>query len=178
MPKKQNSKTDLVQMKTLAQWLGVSSQTVGNYRKNGMPCAQGTGTRTDPYLFEPAKCIRWYIDLEKAKLEEKYDDEISPIEAAKLRKTSLTADIYELDLALKRNELVPTDFAAKVISDVLGRVRQRLLSFPDKHASHLTNLDDAREVKRLLIQFLKNSIMVELREHEWDEDWKQSSATS
>lgn len=70
--------------------------------------------------------------------------------AAIRRKESARASLLELELAVKRGDLVDIHTVAQVQSEVNSNIKSKLLSLPGKLAQRLTGLQATREIEEML----------------------------
>lgn len=84
---------------SIADVLGVSAKTVVQWQEAGMPVLE-RGRPGVPSVYESADCVRWCIDREVAKaVGEKPKDRLDRVRAEQI----------EIDLAIKRGQLIAAD---------------------------------------------------------------------
>lgn len=141
----------------MGEVFGVSTRQVRNWEKDGLVCRAAGNQKFYPL----AAAIRWYREREvSAALAEV---EVKDIDAAKLRKLEAEADTKELDLAVKRGELVPMDEVGDLVRESLEAVDAVLKHSPSRFAPQLAkaaqvHLKTARTILREVIESVRGAI--------------------
>lgn len=101
--------------KEIAAAFRLSTRQIRNWEKDGCP-RKSDGTRK---FFMLDEVIAWRLALEAEKAEAVVAD---AMDAARLRKLEADAAMKELDLSVKRNELVPIDEVEVLLREALESV--------------------------------------------------------
>lgn len=113
----------------LCQIMGISSPTIDNWEKRGMP-VQKKGGKGVANEYNTAEVIKWWASDEASPGASRATGE----EAAKERKLTAEAGLAEIKLAEARGEVVPTDKAVKGFAKMTAAVRAKMLAIPTKLA--------------------------------------------
>ena len=137
----------LVNDAKLAEVFKVSRQHVHVLVKAGMPKA-GRGQ------YDAAKCAIWYIHYLQEALKKKTPQNES-VEAQDLRKEKAglvrtQKELAELDLAVKRRQLISVEDSARIWEDAVTRTRSRLLAAVNKHAGQVVGLKKPMQARAAL----------------------------
>lgn len=140
-----------VQVEPLCAMIGVSSMTISNYVKDGMPYVHlNESTRRS---FPVRKCFEWlilngYMQIKYDKQTETEDDleELPPKE----RKDLADARLKELELAKKKGELISLEEIRKECEYILTSFKNKTLGVPSKIAPALIGLETIAETKAIL----------------------------
>jgi len=132
----------------LAGLVGVTRQTVDRWLKQGCPFVEKADRdRGKEWRLSLPAVIEW---REKRAVEQAIGDTSRlDIDEARRRKTAAEAALAELDLSVKRGEVIALSVASEVIGDQLSACRARLLSLPTKISplvAPLTNIIECRDV--------------------------------
>ena len=147
---------DLTQQQ-LADAFGLSTRQIRNWEKGGVP-HRAEGNRK---LYPLKEVIAWYREREVAAALEGVDT--SAMDEAKLRKLLAEAESKELDLAVKRGELVPLDEVGDLVRESLEAVDSVLRHAPSRFAPALAKaaaiqLRAARTILRDVVESVRGAI--------------------
>jgi len=138
----------------LAEALGVTRRTIADWDKEGLAEAGRVSDR--PVEYDELFSLRWAWANKRAGGSPAQKD-------AKNRKLLAEAEMKEHELATMKGTLAVMDEVVDVWTDVLSRVRARIIAFKGSLAPRLVGLDDPREVKAVLDPAM-NELIEELRE--------------
>jgi phage terminase Nu1 subunit (DNA packaging protein) len=124
----------IVTAPVMAAIVGLTQQRLGQYAAAGMPKAG-----RDSYPL--AGTVQWIIEYWKKRVV------ITPLSDARRRKLDADAGAAELDLALKRGNVVDTRTLARAHHVVCSRIRSRLQAVPSKAAARVYRLKTVAEVE-------------------------------
>lgn len=144
----------LVDVGTLAEEFGCSERQIQLFVRAGMPKA-GHGK----YAMLP--CYRWYAQKLKQDLADA-QNKAGDLEYEQMRERRATADIKELDLAVKRGQLIPIDTYTKHVAAQFMAVRQNILAVAAQIAPQLEGLS-RMEIKTRL-QEKHRAVLTQLSE--------------
>jgi len=136
----------VVSQTDLAAIMGVSAMTIRAWERKGMPVAR-KGSRGKPGQYNTADVIRWRG--EQAALAATGDTNAMDMEEARRRKTAAEAALAEMDLALRRGELVEVDTVGRLVAEEYATVRANLMAMPGEMAPDLEHLS-VLEIEELL----------------------------
>lgn len=114
-----------VNREELAETFGVSTNTITQWIKKGMPVV-AHGGQGKPWRFNTADVHAWHLDRIREQLTGAagtYDDE-------KTRKMRIEADLAEIELRKARGEVVELEIVAEAVKSEYATVRARLGSLP------------------------------------------------
>ncbi len=132
----------------LAELLGVTNATIGNWRKAGMPVHRKTSSNN--YEYDTAAVYQWRIKYESDLVHKQYDDERRELEQkyasapvgttvapmtiveAKTRKEVAAALQAELELAKALEQVANIDDLMANFTDALVEVRAKLTSMSNR----------------------------------------------
>jgi phage terminase Nu1 subunit (DNA packaging protein) len=134
----------LVNAKILAGVFGLTETRVHQLAaREGMPkVARGQ--------FDLISCIRWYVKYLRAKIEKcsvKSCSEATATREQQLRRMRASADLKEMEVALRKEQFVKTSDVRAVMSDLALIVKGRVMSIPAKLSAELLG-----ETSRVMIQ--------------------------
>lgn len=120
----------------LVEMLQVHRNTITAWLKRGMPYVQkAEAARGQPWQFNLADVVRWRED--QAALAAVGDTSELDIQEARRRKTAAEAALVELDLALRKKEIVKIETISEIVGDEYANCRAKLLAIPSKLAPAL-----------------------------------------
>lgn len=123
----------------LATFLGISFPSIGHWVARGCPYVTkgGLGKKWE---FNTAEVVAW----REAQAADKAQGDVSStdIDEARRRKMAAEAAMTELDLQVRRGELVEIETVAEAVGEDYANVRAKLLSMPSKLAPQLAVSDD------------------------------------
>lgn len=125
----------------LAKSFGVSRITVQAWDKEGLAVAARVSEKPVAYDGVKAWEWRWANKLPQAPASQK---------EAKARKLAAEAAIKELELAERRGELIHVDVFRKLVGEVFGRVRAKLVALKGSLPPRLTGLESPRDAQAVL----------------------------
>lgn len=123
--------TMLADVDQLAQYFGVSRQTVHVWLKEGMPLKK-RGAPGRAHQFETSEVIRWYKDKAVKAATADGDSDLMNIEEAKRRKIAAEAGIVEINLAKARGEVVPLEEVERELANKFAQFRSRIRKVPER----------------------------------------------
>jgi phage terminase Nu1 subunit (DNA packaging protein) len=130
----------------LAQLMGVSSVTIGQWVSKGCPYVQ-KGALGKSWVFDVPEVVSWRE--EQVALQAVGDTKSLDIEEARRRKVAAEAALTELDLAKRKGELVEIEDVAQSVGEDYANLRAKLLSLPVKLAPQAAGISDAAELQDL-----------------------------
>ena len=141
----------------LGELYGVTTRTIHNWEADGCPHRAEKNRK-----FYPLKeVVAWH---EARKVEEALAKiDTSAMDAAKLRKLEADAESKELDVEVKRGDLVPTDEVDGLVREALETVNAVLRHAPSRFAPRLAQLasisiKDARTILENLVEMVRASV--------------------
>lgn len=142
----------IVSTQELAKLFDVTSMTINNWRRKGMP-------RESFGKFDLAKVIEWKISeaREEASIEEAPEG-TSP----KDRKDLAEAKLKEIKVAKERKELIPQQQANERLQKHLEDVRRVMLSAPGAHAHEILDIETLQEAQ-LVLEKIIHKLLDEMR---------------
>jgi phage terminase Nu1 subunit (DNA packaging protein) len=150
MPRKVSSAsanfTELGLMEAAAV-LGRSPTTLKTWFNIGCPVVE-RGAVNKKWKINPAAVIAWREErvVQDAVGENRQVD----FEEARRRKMAAEAAMSELDLAQRRQELVPVEDIAAIIGEEYSNLRAKLLAIPTKLAPQLQGVEELSEAKAVI----------------------------
>lgn len=142
--------------KEMAESLGISVQA---FDKWGVEPVKRIGRST--YY-----CVRDVLDnrLENASQKQKPSDDLD-LNEERARLTFHQANIAELDEEVKRGELIPSEIAERVWTDMIASFRAKVLSIPTKAAHQFVALTNISEIQDALKEH-HHEALLELSEYD------------
>lgn len=128
--------------KDTADRLGVSTRTLLNFEKRGLPVAGEGAAKRYPW---PA-AREWFNEY----LQDQAAPDGSELEEARVRKWTAEARKSEYELARVEGSMVTVGDMERLLEDVLQRLRGKLLSLPAKLAPRMVNLDSYAQALPIL----------------------------
>lgn len=110
----------IVNQTELAAGLRVSPRAVMQWEREGLRDAARLEDKGRSVRYDLFAAVRWWHERELAKVEP--DSRGDEMDAARLRKLEADAAMKELDLSVKRNELVPIDEVEVLLREALESV--------------------------------------------------------
>jgi phage terminase Nu1 subunit (DNA packaging protein) len=147
---------ELLTQDDFADRLGLSTRQVRNLEKSGLPTRSRGGKKLYPW----GGCLAWYISFKV----QTAVTAASPadFDEAKTRKMAAEAEIAELDLAIKRQQLITQDDHRREMVTWVEPIAAALRAFPGRHATQLTDLSTPGEVEMVLQKGI-NEIMEQVQ---------------
>lgn len=138
----------------VAALLGVSDRQVRNYVKHkGLPAEESA----HGYKFIWSDVLEWYVLFRLEKTGNRGtpppDDPLEQQEsfaAATTRKTIAEADLKELELAMKRGQVVAVADVQRTMANVAKAMQTKILSWPTKLAGRLVGLKEREQFRHVL----------------------------
>jgi phage terminase Nu1 subunit (DNA packaging protein) len=118
--------------KDLGDRLGVSTRSLLNFEKRGLPVAGEGAAKRYPW---PA-AREWFNEY----LQDQAAPDGSELEEARVRKWTAEARRAEYELARTEGSMVAVEDMERLLEDVLQRLRGKLLSLPQKLAPRMVDL--------------------------------------
>jgi phage terminase Nu1 subunit (DNA packaging protein) len=139
-------KSYLVDVAFLAAFLGISERRVQQLVKLGMPrAARGQ--------YDLLPCAKWYVEFLQEELKKRSpatQPENAGIDAERARLVAAQADRAEIEVAVRRGDLMFAPHTEAAWADAIHRARERLLAMPVKLGPQLTNVSDPSECARAI----------------------------
>lgn len=156
-----------VNQKELADLFGVTTRQIRNWEADGLPKSADGNQK----LYPLRKVIAWHE--ERAVAQALAAVEVGAFEAAKIRKLEAEAESKELDLAVRRGELVPLDEVEGVVRESLQAVDSVLRHSPSRFAPLLAkaanlSMKKARAILRDMIELVRGAIRDDVSGDETD----------
>jgi phage terminase Nu1 subunit (DNA packaging protein) len=136
----------LVNQADLAAIFGVSVVTVRAWERKGCP-VERKATRGKASAYNTAAVARWRE--EQAALAASGDLSAMDMEEAKRRKIAAEAALAEMELSLKRGELVAVEVVGSIVEEEYATVRANFMAMPGEISTDLEHLQ-ATEIEELL----------------------------
>lgn len=136
---------------------GVTTRTVRNWEDDGLS-SRAEGNRK---FYRLVELVRWHEAREVARALESVDT--SAMDAAKLRKLEAEAAGKELDLSIKRGELVPMEEVERLVREALETVAAILRHAPSRFAPKLAKLagvgiKEARTILEDIVEAVRGAV--------------------
>lgn len=147
----------VLSQKELAALYDVSTRQVRNWEDEGLP-RRAKGNRKEYPLKD---VVAWHEAREVAQALAKVDT--SALGAAKLRRMEAEAEAKELDVAVKRGDLVPLDEVGDLVRESLQAVDSVLRHSPSRFAPALAKAGGvppkvARTILREIVEMVRSAI--------------------
>lgn len=137
----------IVNKSALAAFTGYSFETISHWVKRGCPVYR-QGRKGLETLFYMPDVWRWRAEDERRQIE--LDTKPKDYDGAVQRKVIAEAELKEMELAERRQELVSLDQVTKDMEKVFMSLRSRLLSIPIKAAPLLVACRNESELQQVL----------------------------
>lgn len=124
--------------------LGLADRTFARWVAKGLP-RKGEGKRE---FYPWPEIQRWLLDHVREEGRESVRPE--DYEDAKARKMMAEAELAELDLAIRRRELMTVDEGQKALSEAFDRIAAQLKAAPTRHAHDLVGIQTLPEAEARL----------------------------
>jgi len=131
----------------LAALMGVSSVTIGQWVSKGCPYVQ-KGAAGKAWVFDVPEVVGWRE--QQVALQAVGDTKSLDIDEARRRKLAAEAALSELDLAVRKGELVEIESVASAVAEEYANVRAKLLGLPTKVAPQAIGITETAELQSLL----------------------------
>ena len=128
-----------VNKKDLADTLGISLPTVGDWVAKGCPAIQRGGNGdagVKAWVFNTADVMKWRE--QQIVISTIGDSRSMDIDEARCRKTAAEASITELDLAVQKGELIEVSVVADTVGQDYANCRAKLLNITARLIGELT----------------------------------------
>lgn len=146
-----------VSQSDVAMILGLSTRQVSNLERAGMPYRAEKNRKWYPL----PDAVHWWRDREVSRAVSAL--EVSEIEALKARKLEAEAAQKEIELEELRGSLVAVEAVRATWSDVLSRLRAKIIAAKGSLAPRMVGHDTPREAKAVLDAAF-DELLDELRE--------------
>jgi len=130
----------------LGRLMGASIPTVSQWVSKGCPYVQ-KGSKGKQWIFNVPDVVAWRG--EQIAIQAVGDTKSLDIDEARRRKVAAEAALTELDLSVRRGELVEVEVVADTVGEDYANLRAKLLSFPVKLAPQVVGMEDAGEIQSL-----------------------------
>jgi hypothetical protein len=127
--------------------------------------------RADRGLYDVAKCFRWYVRylqkklieygrraLPEAGVPDAEGNAVSPASATRHKMLSIEAELKQIELAEKREQLISIDKATKDIEAIVTEIRTRILALPPRLAAEVLGETDLAVSQVKIDRSLKNAL--------------------
>lgn len=145
----------LVSKRDLSQFFGVSTTTVDTWVMKGCPIKERSDNGNIKLMSLP-EVARWKIFQ---------SGESSELENERTRLTKWQADKTELEVAVLRGELIPSEIVQKVWGGMVMSFRSRVMSIPTKSAHSVLGAINVAEAESVLKK-LVNEALEELADYD------------
>jgi hypothetical protein len=123
-----------------AHELNLGKRHVQDLAKEGMPKANARG------IYYIDDCLRWYVRYLQNKLKTRgaatEAEPGSPAASAKHQLLEIDLELKQIDLAARREELIPIDVVKKDFAGLVVEIRTRILSLPPRLAAEVLGETD------------------------------------
>lgn len=143
----------LVNKKELAEIFGKSEATLTTWQKNGLPIKL-EAQRGQSNQYDCEDCINWLVRREIGKLTVDDEGRVHDYDKERARLTHHQANKTELEEAVLRGTLIPSETVERVQGDMVSSFRSKILSIPTKAAHALIGLEELTEAKDVIKQYL------------------------
>ncbi len=146
----------------LATFLGYSVNAIEAWLRDGMPCKR-PGSKGVAHRYDSAQVVQWLIRREVDRARKgfpagpgsataKPGADGGEVQKAGYKERLGWANVrkMELELALAEGKVVSIETAERVLSNLAGGVRSKVLSFPVRLAPIVAVRDDVDECRRIL----------------------------
>lgn len=145
----------------IAELLGVSAKTVQQWDRDGLREAARLGMDGREARYDVRAAVHWWHDREMDALRE--ETKVDAKEAAQIRNLEAQAESRELDLEVKRGELVPIDEVEGLVRESLESVDSVLRHAASRFAPQLAKaakvpLKQARSILREVVESVRGAI--------------------
>jgi len=141
----------------LGKIMGVTHQTIYQWRKQGCPSEKrGEGTNSG-HVFDTREVIKWRDKRTLRQAAEKDEDALTKEEAQR-RKLSAEAAMQELELARKRGDVVELREIELKLSDEFAQLRSSLRKIPERCVLRLVGETDERRVKKIILEEVDSAL--------------------
>lgn len=123
-----------------AHELNLGKRHIQDLAKEGMPKANARG------IYYIDDCLRWYVRYLQNRLKLRgaaaEAPEGSPAATAKHQLLEIDLELKQIDLAARREELIPIDVVKKDVAGLVIEIRTRILSLPPRLAAEVLGETD------------------------------------
>ncbi len=124
--------------KELAEFLGVEYRRLRYFAEQGMPKKRYA-------RFDPEECLRWYIKhLREAAASS------DQLKASQIRMNNARADMTELDVAMKKKDLMPTEDVSAMITKILSTLKIQMLTMSSSITYELASEEKPAVIKKII----------------------------
>lgn len=132
---------EILNKQRLSKILGKSERTLTEWQKEGMPI-ETQGERGQSNTYDTEKVIDWMLTRSNSNAKR--------LEEANLRIALSNAELAEIRVQEKREELIPLDKMKYMWANVLATFRARVLSMPTRLTPIIITHKDPKKIERLL----------------------------
>ena len=136
----------------LSRVIPLTTRQIRNLERSGLP-HRAEGNRKYYPLHE---CVRWWAEYEKTKAMKAA--KLSELDAMRTRKLEVEAEQKELELAVRRGELLEADEVRATWTEVLSRLRARIVAAQGALPPLVAGYDTPREVQPIVTTFFDELI--------------------
>jgi hypothetical protein len=142
----------------VASKLNIGERYVYDLQKRGLP-------RVEPGRYNIPKCFRWYVTYLQRKLVERAHPEngdgsiaTSAADETRHKLLSIEAELKQIELAEKREQLISIEKVKKDIEAIVVQVRTRILALPPRLAAEVVGETDLAISQVKIDRSLKNAL--------------------
>jgi phage terminase Nu1 subunit (DNA packaging protein) len=143
----------IVNKNQLAEIVGVTSRTLTEWQKEGLPFAPKRGRENG---YNTAEVIEWIVAKEVSKKLVLSDGQAIDADYERARKDREMADRIAMENRVRRGELMEIEQVKKGWIDILSTVKSRILSLPSRSASKVASEKKAELCNEILMQDCRN----------------------
>lgn len=160
---------EIVNKARLAKILGKTEATLTTWQKEGMPIKETGGKKGKANNYDTAEVIGWMLLRSNSTAQ--------AIEKAKLRLVTAQAELEELKVQEKKEELIPLEKMQYILTTMLGKARAKILALPSRLAPQIANQKEPKRVEKIL-QGACHEVLNELAYDDLEPDTAPKSSSS
>lgn len=160
---------EIVNKARLSKILGKSEMTLTTWQKEGMPIKETGGKKGKSNNYDTAEVIGWMLL--------RSNNTAQAIEKAKLRLVLAQAELEELKVLEKKEELIPLEKMQYILTHMLGKFRAKILALPSKLAPRVANEKEPKKVEKILTVAC-HEVLSELADNDLEPDTTPKSSSS
>lgn len=138
----------------LAEIFEVHPRTIRRWQDAGMP-SLGTGPQR---TYRTRECIQWRYEQklqQQGSGGEEEGEGVPDKDVSEARRKAAQAELKELKVRERREELIPAARVMDLLEDVLTRVRQRLVNLPGRRLKEIAASTDLAEVRGIRMESVR-----------------------
>ena len=133
---------EIVNKAKLSKILGKSEMTLTTWQKEGMPIRETGAKKGKQNTYDTAEVIGWMLLRSNSTAQ--------AIEKAKLRLVLAQAELEELKVLEKKEELIPLEKMQYIITSVLSKCRAKILGIPSRITPIIMTHKDPKKIEKVL----------------------------